>query len=215
MVFAFNGLTLNLLMWPSHMATFSWMPWVVLAVELAWREGGRKIILAAIAGALQMLAGGPEIIFLTWLFLLALWLQQFVATASRPALAMFWRFPLRRGAGHCADRSATAAVPRPRRALATRHRLRGLALVHARLGLGEFSRADGVWRARPTEGVFFQYGQNWTSSYYLGIGTLWLALLALLGVRDRRVRLLGAAAAVGADFCAWRKHAGLSARCES
>ena len=33
--FAFNGLTLNLLMWPSHIATLSWMPWVVLAVELA------------------------------------------------------------------------------------------------------------------------------------------------------------------------------------
>ena len=39
-VFAFNGLSLNLLMWPSHAATFSWMPWVVLAVEGAWREGG-------------------------------------------------------------------------------------------------------------------------------------------------------------------------------
>ena len=76
--FAFNGLTLNLLMWPSHIATLSWMPWVVLAVEPAWREGGRKIILAAFIGALQMLAGGPEIVFLTWILLLALWIQQFV-----------------------------------------------------------------------------------------------------------------------------------------
>ena len=66
--FAFNGLTLNLLMWPSHIATLSWMPWVVLAVESAWREGGRKIVLAAIVGAMQMLAGGPETIFLTWTF---------------------------------------------------------------------------------------------------------------------------------------------------
>ena len=71
-VFAFNGLTLNLLMWPSHMATMSWMPWVVLAVENAWRVGGRKIIFAALAGAMQMLAGGPEITFLTWLFLLVM-----------------------------------------------------------------------------------------------------------------------------------------------
>jgi len=65
--FSFNGLTLNLLMWPSHIATLSWMPWVVLAVESAWREGGRKVFLAAVAGAMQMLAGGPETIFLTWL----------------------------------------------------------------------------------------------------------------------------------------------------
>ncbi|HEX7618608.1 MAG TPA: hypothetical protein VF480_07810, partial [Verrucomicrobiae bacterium] len=68
--FAFNGLTLNLLMWPSHIATLSWMPWVVLAVEGAWRGGGRKVILAALVGALQMLAGGPETIFFTWIFLL-------------------------------------------------------------------------------------------------------------------------------------------------
>src|SRR5580698_5138249 len=46
-VFAFNGFSLNLLMWPSHMAAFGWMPWVILAAEPAWREGGRKIILAA------------------------------------------------------------------------------------------------------------------------------------------------------------------------
>ena len=91
--FAFNGLTLNLLMWPSHIATLSWMPWVVLAVELAWREGGRKIILAAFAGALQMLAGGPEIIFLTWILLLALWIQQLVKGESSRR-AMLWRFPL-------------------------------------------------------------------------------------------------------------------------
>ncbi len=45
-----------------------------------------------------------------------------------------------------------------------------------------------------TEGVFFQHGQYWTSSYYLGLGTLWLALLALFCVRERRVWLLGAAA---------------------
>ena len=92
-VFSFNGFTLNLIMWPSHLATFAWMPWVVLAVELAWREGGRKIILAALAGAMQMLAGGPEIIFFTWILLLALWIQQFVKSES-PRRKMLWRFPL-------------------------------------------------------------------------------------------------------------------------
>src|SRR5208283_4574480 len=88
--FAFNGFTLGLLIWPSHIATFSWLPWVVLAAEGAWREGGRKIPLAAFAGAVQMLAGGPETIFLTWLIVLGLWLQQFV-TAAAPRTAMLWR----------------------------------------------------------------------------------------------------------------------------
>src|SRR5215469_135892 len=90
--FCFSGMTLNLLMWPSHTATWSWMPWVVLAVEAAWREGGRKMAIAAIAGTLQMLAGGPEIIFFTWLILLALWAQQLMRKEiPRPK---FWRFPL-------------------------------------------------------------------------------------------------------------------------
>jgi len=51
-----------------------------------------------------------------------------------------------------------------------------------------------------TEGVFFQYEQAWTSSYYLGIGALWLALLAVWTVRERRVWLLGAVAMVALIF---------------
>src|SRR5580704_7662513 len=82
--FTFSGLTLNLLMWPSHTATWSWMPWVVLAVEGSWRAGGRSIAIAA-------LAGGPEIIFFTWSILLALWIQQ-LACNEVPRRA-FWRFP--------------------------------------------------------------------------------------------------------------------------
>src|SRR5438034_7345821 len=32
-VFAFNGLTLNSLMWPNNIAALGWMPWVVLLVD--------------------------------------------------------------------------------------------------------------------------------------------------------------------------------------
>src|SRR5438105_3510601 len=103
LVFAFNGLSLNLLMWPSHIATFSWMPWVVLTVERGSYEGGRKLILAAACGALQMLAGGPETILLTWLVLSVIWVAQLVRgflsrrASERRAPAprsVLWRFPL-------------------------------------------------------------------------------------------------------------------------
>ena len=196
--FAFNGFTLNLLMWPSHIATFSWMPWVILAVEAAWREGGRKIFLAAIVGALQMLAGGPETIFLTWLIVLALWLQQFISVAATPRRrasqrAMLWRFPL-----------VVALVV----ALSAAQLLPFLDLVaHAQretgytdlrwsmpgCGLANFL-VPMAFGSTHTEGIFFQHGQYWTSSYYLGLGTLWLALLALVGaprtprLAARRVR---------------------------
>ena len=191
-VFAFNGFTLNLLMWPSHLATWSWMPWVVLAVGLAWRDGGRKIILAAFAGAMQMLAGGPEIIFLTWVLLSALWLQQFVQ-GDLPRRRTFWRFPLVVGL----VTALTAAQLLPFLDLVA-HSQRDASYADLRWSMPGWGWVNFLvpmaFGARWNAGVFFQYGQAWTSSYYLGIGALWLALLAVWKTRDQRVRLLGTAA---------------------
>jgi hypothetical protein len=197
-VFSFSGFTLNLLMWPSHMATFSWMPWVILAVELAWREGMQKIILAAFAGAMQMLAGGPETILFTWLIVSALWLQQFIKGETRRA-AMLWRYPL-----------VVALVI----SLSAAQLLPFLDLVaHAQRESGfadlRWSMPGRGWAnflvpmafgSTHTEGIFFQHGQYWTSSYYLGLGTVWLALLALWKNRERRVWLLGGIAVPGLVF---------------
>ena len=196
--FAFNGLTLNLLMWPSHIATLSWMPWVVLAVELAWREGGRKIILAAFVGALQMLAGGPETIFLTWLLLLALWIQQFVQGES-PRVAMLWRFPLA-----VALVAALAAAQLLPFLDLVAHSQREVGYADLRWSMPAWGWANFlvpmVFGGTHAAGVFFPYDQAWTSSYYLGSGTLWLALLAIWTVRERRVWLLGAAAIAALVF---------------
>ncbi len=199
MVFAFNGFTLNLIMWPSHLATWSWMPWVVLAVELAWRGEWHHIVLAAFAGAMQMLAGGPEIILFTWLIGSALWLQQFIsgrdATATtRPA--MLWRFPL----VVALVISLSAAQLLPFLDLVA-HAQRESGFADLRWSMPGFGLANFLvplaFGSTGTEGIFFQHGQYWTSSYYLGLGTLWLALLALVTVRDRRVWLLGALAGIG------------------
>jgi hypothetical protein len=198
MVFAFNGLTLNLLMWPSHIATLSWAPWVVLGVEGAWREGGRKIILAAFAGALQMLAGGPEIILLTWILLLALWIQQFVKGES-PRAAACWRFPL----VVVLVMALAAAQLLPFLDLAA-HSQRSTGYADTRWSMPGWGWANFLvpmaFGRTITEGVFLQYDQAWTSSYYLGIGALWLALLAVWTVRKSRVRLLGALAIVALIF---------------
>jgi hypothetical protein len=54
-----------------------------------------------------------------------------------------------------------------------------------------------LFRCYPSsQGVFFQYDQFWTSSYYLSIGVLALALIAPWQVRRRRVWLLAALMAV-------------------
>jgi hypothetical protein len=75
-VFAFSGLMLSSLIWPATMAGLGWMPWVVWLTERAWHEGGRTVLLAAGAGALQMLSGGVEAVLLTWVLLGALWLPE-------------------------------------------------------------------------------------------------------------------------------------------
>jgi Bacterial membrane protein YfhO len=187
-VFAFNGFTLNLLMWPSHIATFSWLPWVILAAEPAWREGGRKIFIAAIIGALQMLAGGPETIFLTWIIASVLWLQQLFAAGSSRA-KMIWRFPV----VVIFVIALSAAQLFPFLDLVA-HAQRATGYTDLRWsmplsGLANFF-VPMAFGSTATEGIFFQHGQYWTSSYYLGLGTLWLALLAAIFVRDRRVWLL-------------------------
>jgi hypothetical protein len=196
--FAFNGLTLNLLMWPSHMATLAWMPWVVMLVESAWAGGGRKIILAAMAGGMQMLAGGPEIVLFTWTLLLALWIRQFFK-GETSRLNMLWTFPLLVALViglaviqllpffdllACSQRDSGFAD--------TRWSMPGRGWMNFLVPMA-FGR---TW----TEGVFFQDNQYWTSSYYLGLATLWLALLALLCVRERRVWLLGALAIIALIF---------------
>src|SRR5262249_8795206 len=69
--------TLNCLMWPNYIASLAWMPLVVLTVEQAWRLGSkRKLVLAALAGGIQMLSGTPEIILFTWALLGAMWVVE-------------------------------------------------------------------------------------------------------------------------------------------
>jgi hypothetical protein len=66
--FSFNGLTLSCLKWPNNIAALGWMPWVALAVLLLRENRRGALPRAAAIGAMQMLAGAPEIILLTWIF---------------------------------------------------------------------------------------------------------------------------------------------------
>ncbi|MBU6399229.1 MAG: hypothetical protein KGS61_02835 [Verrucomicrobia bacterium] len=197
MAFAFNGLTLHALMWTNNSAALGWMPWVVLATERAWREGGRCVVLAALVGAMQMLAGAPEIILLTWLFVGALW-------AGESQISDF-RFQiearrLARLLGVVAMIAGLAAAQLLPFADLLAHSQRGQQFGDSAWSMPVWGWANflvPLFRCYPSsQGVYFQYNQFWTSSYYHSIGVLALALFAAGRVRRRRVWLLAAVAAL-------------------
>jgi hypothetical protein len=199
LAFGWNGLTLHCWMWPNLIATLAWMPWVVLLCERARGEGRRTLILAALAGGMQMLTGSPEEIIYTWLivlgsFLVGVWRQGqpfwtglgrlWCVGALVAALAAAQLFPWMDFLAH-GDRTTAA---------------------------GGNDWAMPVWGAanflvplfrevQSISGVCMQPDQAWVSSYYIGIVTLLLAVLGMIKVRNARTIFLGALAA-GSVLCA-------------
>ena len=194
MVYAFNGLSWDALMWSNNIAALGWMPWVVLSVERAWREGGRRnLALAALVGAMQMLSGAPEVIILTWFALGMLWVTEWLgAEASRGH--MTWRFLS--VIGLAVGLAAAQLLPFVDLLL---HSQRDTSF-----GGSEWSLPPGGWAnylvplfhcALGAHDVYTQDDQYWTASYYLGAATVALALVALWRVRERRMWVLAGLAA--------------------
>jgi hypothetical protein len=193
-VFAYNGLTWHCLMWPNDIAGLGWMPWVVLFVEGAWRAGGRKIPAAALVGAMQMLTGAPEVIILTWAICGFLWLCQF-AGGRIPRGAMILRGLV---TGALVAGIAAAQLLPFLDLLKHSHRDSGFADSGWAMpvsGLANF--IEPLFHCGPAgHGVFMQYDQYWTASYYVGVGTLLLAIVAVWRVPQGRVRVLALMAVV-------------------
>lgn len=213
-IFSFNGLTSNFLMWPSHIATFSWLPWVLWLAPEGWRKGGRALVWAVSAATLQMLAGGPETIFFTWLLLALLaageWFKQKqLEKVEGPHRKWFlsWngndtQFTVRVLGMGCLTVALSAAQLLPFLTLLS-HSQRDAAYSSSShdwampfWGWANFLLP--LFRTWPTaQGVYFQNGQYWTSSYYAGVGAVFLTLVAVWRLREWRVRLLALTLFVG------------------
>jgi len=195
MAFAFNGLTLNCLMWPNNIAALGWMPWTVLCVERGWKTGGKPLFLGSVVAAVQVLTGAPEIILFTWVILTLVFITNL--------------FDNRAGARGLVLTAGSLVV-----IVATLSSIQLLPfldlLVHSERnsesGTSFWSMPTTGWAnflvppvhcARAMLGVFFQHKQLWTSSYYAGVATLAVAIFAVARVRAPRVRLLGALAIAG------------------
>ncbi len=194
--FAFNGLILNCLMWSSNLAALAWMPWVVLAVERAFMAGQRRqIITAALVSAVQILAGAPEIIVFTWLVLLLLWVHRLIAQRDSRARAFV------RVVGIVIVAALLSAAQLLPFAELLAHSERTAAYGNNMWMIPLWGWANLFLPLfhcyRSPLGVYFQPFQDWTSSYYLGVGVLALGLAAVLFVRTPRVWMLAACTVFG------------------
>lgn len=193
-VFAFNGLTWYGLMWPNIIVALGWMPWVVLAVEQAWAEGRRFILLAALTGAMQMLSGGVTVIIQTWIIIGTLWLAQLL----RREISWTKTAPRLLGTGGLIA-GLTAVQTLPFLDLLI-HSQRGVNYVSSNMAAmpltGWANYLVPLFHCvRLLQGMFVPANTIiWTGSYYLGVGVVALSLLAVWRVRNYRARMLAALA---------------------
>ncbi len=198
LAFAWNGITLHSQMWPNSCASLGWMPWVVLLAERALKEGRRWTLYAGLVGALQLLAGVPEIILFTWLIVLGVTVVQWrEASGARRAVV------LRLLAVGLIVAGLTAAQLLPFLDLLA-HSQRGKTYATDTWSLPPWGWANllvPLFRTSPDAlGVYSQDEQQWASSYYLGIGVLALAIAGLRRLREPRVALLLALSLIGLVF---------------
>ena len=195
LAYALNGLSFNALMWTSISAALAWLPLVVLFAQRAWREGGKWIIQAAFAGAMQMLSGAPEIILMTWLLVGSLWILETWSGRDKGL----------KSAGRLSSVGVLVC------GLAAVQLLPFMELLsHSDRHSGQSNTAWSMpawgWAnfivplfhcSRTILGGYIQAGQQWTSSYYLGIGVLALGGVALAKARQARVYWLAGVALSG------------------
>jgi hypothetical protein len=195
LAFAWNGLSLQFLMWPCHSAALAWMPWVILHGQRAAKEGGRRVYWAALAAACQMLTGSPETILLTWLIVAACFVR---AVAQKEQV--FWA-----GGRRLLWLAALAGGLSAAQLLPTldflAHGDRTSAFGSGDWSLPPWGLANFLvplfHSSGSLSGVFMQDEQQWTSSYYVGVLPLLLAVVALWRAPSGRTRLLAALALAG------------------
>lgn len=187
LAFGFNGLTLSSLMWQNNIAALGLMPWVILSCFLAISNTRKKwLFYASIISAIQILSGAPEIILMTWLVCFI------VLFGVAPSINV----PITR----------VSFIPPLTLLLAVIFSLPQLApfiqlLSHSHR-LSGFS--DSSWSISTLGNIFlplfntfkwhynvyFQYNQYWTTSFYISLPALWLALLSVAFSKNLLIRFL-------------------------
>ena len=191
LVYVFNGVSFSCLMWPNYAVALCWMPWVVWANERCWREGRSWLVIAALVATLQLLAGVPEVVLLTWLLVGALLVRHLWMDKPSRKLSLL------RAPGVILLSAGLAAVQLLPFLDLLLHSQRDSNFSSAKWPMPTWGWANllvPLFRCFETpQGPFFQHGQHFLSSYYLGIGILVLAFWAAWSARESRVWILAGA----------------------
>lgn len=182
--FVFSGIMFSSFIWPNYLVALAWMPFVVLLAERAWCEGGRLVVGAGIVSALQLGSGAPELIFFTWLIAGVLWLLDFAEDAGSGG-RMFVR-----AIGVVALASALMAVQLLPFFELLKHSQRDDTFVGTKWSLPTWAAANFIAPLlncfETPQGQYFQYGQEFLSSVYLGVPVVALALIGVMKFRTLR-----------------------------
>ncbi len=186
--FVFNGAVLGALMWPNWVAALAWMPWIVGWLSDA-ATSWRTVPKLALAGAAQLMTGVPELTVFTWLAggVLAMGMTVggaggWVKAGAKLAIAFVMVLLL------------SAAQLLPFLELLENSQRAGGAFADARWPMPLTGWANlfmPLFRSFATpDGQFYQFGQEFLSSYYFPLGS-WLCAVAVVGKPvQRRVWLL-------------------------
>lgn len=184
--YPFGGLLLGCIIYPNYLVAFGWLPWLYLALQSAWREGGRHLVTAALTGTMQMLSGAPELILLSWLMLgVMMWSE---VGFRKEAIGRFFAV-----VALIAGMSAFQLLPF--------FELLGLSQRDAGTGTGFWSLPGWGWinfalplfgSFQTKQGVWVQVGQSFLPTVYLGAPILALAVAGLLGKRNKQQITLAA-----------------------
>ena len=188
--YVFSGAMFSSLIWPNYQVALGWMPWVVLATERACREGKKCVVIAAVIAAMQMLAGVPEITLFTWAIVGMLW----IATVIEGKEAS-WIMARRIALVAVAVVGLTAAQLLPFLDLLA-HSQRDGSFASMRWAMPGWGWANFLVPLfhcfKSHHGPYFQHGQEFLTSYYLGIGLIVLSAFAAWRVRQPKVWVLSA-----------------------
>ncbi len=183
--FVFNGITFASFIWPNYFVALAWMPFVALLAERAWNEGGRWVVGAAVVATLQLGSGVPELVLLTWIIVAVLWVTDLADTPASAA-RMFGRT-----LGVVLLAAGLMAVQLLPFFELLAHSQRDAAFGTAKWSLPKSALANLLVPLlhcfETPQGQFFQYGQEFFSSVYLGAPVIALALVGMVKFPTARV----------------------------